>query len=146
MNKKMKIVLLAGIVLAVLVLGSCSLIAGMSIETRITQFQTDLNAKNADSIQDNFSSGCAVFKSLNTEAYWTGGNSIFDFGNVTFAISVDSVSGSNAYGSMMYNSGKSGPLKVHFEMVNDGILGGWKILKIWTGESDATQQIKVLVH
>ena len=146
MNNKMKIVLLAGAVLAVLTLGSCSLIAGMSIEMRVAQFQRDLNNKNADTIQDNFSSACEVFDSLNTDAYWTENNSIFDFGNGTFVISVDSVSGSDAYGSMMYNSGNSGPLKVHFGMVNDGILGGWKILKIWTGDNDATQQIKVLVH
>ncbi len=143
---KGKIMLLGGAVLAALVLASCSLVAGMSIETRIAQFQTDLNTENAGSIQDNFSSQCEVYNSMNTDAYWTGENAIFNFGYKNYEIIISSVSGSDAYGTMKYRSGNAGPLKIHFQMVNEGLLGGWKILKIWTGDSDATEQIKVLAH
>ncbi len=142
MNKKMKIVLLAGIVLAVLVLGSCSLIAGMSIEMRVAQFQTDLNTTERTDIIDNFSSKCEDYNQINTSSYWND-NSTWAVGNKPFAIVISSTDSPNAYGTMKY-SGTSTP--IHFEMVNEGILGGWKILKIWTGDNDANPQIKVLVH
>jgi len=141
---KIKTILFLVAAIIVLLLGSCSLLSEMSVRTRITQFQTDLNAENLSSIQDNFSSQCAVYDQLNTSAYWTGDNSIFDFGSRNFDITITNVSGSDAYGTMMYNSGGSGPVDIHFEMVDEGVKVGWKILKIWTGADDDVQQIKIL--
>ena len=82
---KIKMFVITGVAALVLMIGSCSLFSGMSIESRIAQFQIDLNTDNRSGIRDNFSSNCQNYNEMNTESYWNS-NSIFNVDNKPFVI------------------------------------------------------------
>lgn len=128
---KIKIVVTAAVVLAVLMIGSCSMFFGMSIESRITQFQMDLNTDDRANIQDNFSSSCQNYNEMNTESYWNS-NSVFEVDNRPFVISIAEVDGETATGIITYNGISP---SIEFVMENGGLMEGWKITEIWINGS-----------
>ncbi len=134
---KIKITVLVGAVLAVLLIGSCSLFGGLSIEARITQFVSDLNTSDRANIIDNFSDSCASYNEINDPAYWNNNNTTFDNDYRPFTVTGLTVSDDTATGTLTYNNG-SGSSSIKFVLVNDGFIDGWKITEIWI---DGTHQI-----
>ncbi len=124
---KIKIIVLIGAVLIVLLIGSCSLFGGLSIDTRITQFVADLNTTDRANIIDNFSSSCASYNQFNDPAYWNS-YSAFDVNYTPFTITGVVVNGETATGRLT-NSG--GGYDIKFTLVNDGFIEGWKIIEIY---------------
>ncbi|RKX93812.1 MAG: hypothetical protein DRP59_01970 [Spirochaetes bacterium] len=135
---KIKITVLLGAVLAVLLIGSCSLFGGLSIEARIAQFVSDLNTSDRANIIENFSAdGCDSYNLINDSNYWNDSNSPFDVTYRNFAVTGLTVSGDTATGTLTYNNG-SNSSSIKFVLVNDGFIDGWKITEIWI---DGTHQI-----
>ena len=137
-----KRILLATIVIMLaIVISSCGLFFGVSIEDRILQFESDLNGDRSNII-DNFYSGCQNYNQLNTSLYWNDGNSIFDVSNKNFDIAVPSDPGEDFTTTYTSNSGGSGTLTIRFIMEDEGsFFSGedWKIREVWDGFG---QQIK----
>ena len=133
---KIKITVLVGAVLAVLLIGSCSLFGGLSIEARITQFVSDLNTSDRANIIDNFSDSCDLYNQINDSAYWNE-DSTFDDAYRPFAVTGLEVADDTATGTLTYNNG-SGSSSIKFVLVNDGFIDGWKITEIWI---DGSKQI-----
>lgn len=127
---KIKIRVLLGAVLTVLLIGSCSLFGGLSVDARIAQFVTDLNTTDRANIIDNFSDSCASYNQINDPTYWNNGKSTFDAAYKNFAVLGLTVSDNTATGTLTWNDGANSD-SIKFVLVNDGFIDGWKITEIW---------------
>jgi len=143
---KIKTPLIMGtMVLTVILLGSCSLFLGTSIDERVTNFQKDLNTSDRTNIIDNFSkNSCQAYNLINDSNYWNT-TSFFTPEKRNYSISVSKDSSTTASGTINFTTGTK---NIFFEFVNDGTFPGgedWKITKIWLDTKDASgEEIKIL--
>ncbi len=144
---KIKSLLIMSTMVLVLLLGSCSLFMGTSIDERISQFQKDLNTSDRANIIDNFSENdCQDYNLINAADYWNT-TSFFTPDKRTYSISVSEDDSTSASGKITFLNGSE---SIFFELVDEGsFFAGkdFKITNIWLNAKDdvgSDHQIKIL--
>ncbi len=130
-----RVFLLAIIAILAFIMSSCGAFLGVSIEDRITQFESDLNG-NRSNIIDNFSESCDDYPGMNTLAYWNDSGS-FDDDYKNFNITIPSNPDSTFTTSFSDTSG-GGPYTIKFYLIDEGdfFLGeNWRIRNIWISDT-----------